>query len=114
MRQGELLALQWSDLDFKTGRLRISKQVYSVNGKLEVNEPKTKAAARTIILPPTMVELLAEYKAQIFSEWMFPSRIKLERPVDPGYARKRLRVIWKRAGCKGGVNNFLHFKETLI
>ena len=88
MRQGELLALQWSDLDFKTGRLRISKQVYSVNGKLEVNEPKTKAAARTIILPPTMVELLAEYKAQIFSEWMFPSRIKLERPVDPGYARR--------------------------
>ena len=41
LRRGELLALQWSDLDFKTGRLRINKQVYSVNGKLEINEPKT-------------------------------------------------------------------------
>ena len=90
LRRGELLALQGSDLDFKTGRLRISKQVYSVNGKLEVNEPKTKAAVRTIILPPAMVELLAEHKAQVFSEWMFPSRIKPEQPADPGYVRKRL------------------------
>ena len=100
MRRGELLALQWTDLDFKTGRLRISRQVYSVNGRLEVNEPKTKAAVRTIILPPAMVELLAEYKAQVFSEWMFPSRIKPEQPVDPGYVRKRLQVILERAGCK--------------
>ena len=100
MRRGELLALQWSDLDFKTGRLRINKQVYSVNGKLEINEPKTKAAVRTVILPPAMVELLAEYRAQIFSEWMFPSRIKPEQPVDPGYIRKRLQVILERAGCK--------------
>ena len=100
LRRGELLALQWSDLDFKTGRLRINKQVYSVNGKLEINEPKTKAAVRTVILPPAMVELLAEYKMQIFSEWMFPSRIKPEQPVDPGYVRKRLQVILERAGCK--------------
>ena len=35
-----------------------------------------------------MVELLAEYKAQVFSEWMFPSRIKPEQPVDPGYVHK--------------------------
>ena len=47
-----------------------------------------------------MVELLAEYKSQIFSEWMFPSRVKPEQPVDPGYVRKRLQVILERAGCK--------------
>lgn len=100
MRRGELLALQWSDLDFKTGKLRINKQVYTIRGKLTVNEPKTKAAIRTIILPPAMLELLQEYKKQIFSEWMFPSRIKPEQPVDPGYIRKRLQIILERAGCK--------------
>ena len=100
MRRGELLALKWSDLDLKTGRLRINKQVYSVNGKLEINEPKTKAAVRTILLPSAMVELLAEYKAQLFSEWMFPSRVKPEQPIDPGYVRKRLQIILERAGCK--------------
>ena len=31
---------------------------------------------------------------------MFPSRIKPDQPIDPGYVRKRLQVILKRAGCK--------------
>ena len=31
---------------------------------------------------------------------MFPSRVKPEQPIDPGYVRKRLQIILKRAGCK--------------
>ena len=100
MRRGELLALRWEDLDFATGKLRIDKQVYPVGGKLILNEPKTKAANRTVILPPAMLELLAEYKKGVFSEWMFPSRIRPDQPIDPGYVRKRLQVILERSGCK--------------
>ena len=100
MRRGELLALRWDDLDFATGKLCIDKQIYPVGGKLILNEPKTKAANRTIILPPAMVELLAEYKKGVFSELMFPSRIRPEQPINPGYVRKRLQVILERAGCK--------------
>ena len=100
MRRGELLALRWEDLDFATGKLRIDKQVCPVGGKLVISEPKTRAANRTIILPPAMVELLAEYKKGVFSELMFPSRIKPNQPIDPGYVRKRLQVILERAGCK--------------
>ena len=88
------------DLDFATGKLRIDKQICPVGGKLIVSEPKTKAANRTIILPPAMVEVLAEYKKGIFSDLMFPSRVKPEQPIDPGYVRKRLQIILKRAGCK--------------
>ena len=100
MRRGELLALRWEDLDFATGKLRIDKQVNPVGGKLVISEPKTKAANRTIILPPAMLEVLAEYKRGIFSDLMFPSRTKPNQPIDPGYVRKRLQVILKRAGCK--------------
>ena len=100
MRRGELLALRWDDLDFATGKLRIDKQICPVGGKLIVSEPKTKAANRTIILPPAMVEVLAEYKKGIFSDLMFPSRVKPEQPIDPGYVRKRLQIILERAGCK--------------
>jgi integrase len=100
MRRGELLALRWDDLDFATGKLRIDKQFCPVGGKLIVSEPKTKAANRAIILPPAMLEVLAEYKKGIFSDLMFPSRIKPDQPIDPGYVRKRLQVILKRAGCK--------------
>lgn len=100
MRRGELLALRWDDLDVTTGKLRIDKQVYPVGGKLVISEPKTKAAVRTIILPPAMVEVLAEYQKCIFSDLMFPSRLKPEQPIDPGYVRKRLQVILDQAGCK--------------
>jgi len=31
---------------------------------------------------------------------MFPSRIKPEQPIDPGYVRKRLQQILQRADCK--------------
>ena len=100
MRRGELLALRWDDLDFDTGKLRIDKQICPVGGKLIISEPKTKAANRTIILPPAMLEVLAEYKKGIFSDLMFPSRIKPDQPIDPGYVRKRLQVILERSGCK--------------
>ena len=71
-----------------------------MGGKLIISEPKTKAAFRTIILPPAMVELLLAYRKGIFSDLMFPSRIKPEQPIDPGYVRKRLQIILERAGCK--------------
>jgi len=100
LRRGELLALRWDDLDMETGTLTIDRQIYPVKGKLIINEPKTKAAVRTIILPPPMLEVLKEYKEQVFSPWLFPSRIKRSQPIDPGYIRKRLQVILERAGCK--------------
>ena len=100
MRRGELLALRWDDLDFSTRKLRIDKQVCPVGGKLVISEPKTKAANRTIILPPAMLDLLAEYKKGVFSDLIFPSRTKPDQPIDPGYVRKRLQAILKRAECK--------------
>ena len=100
LRRGELLALQWDDLDMETGVLKIDRQIYPVKGKLVINEPKTKAAVRTIILPPPMLEVLKEYKQEVFSRWIFPSRIKHDQPIDPTYIRKKMGDILERAGCK--------------
>ena len=47
LRRGELLALQWDDLDFKTGTLTVNKQVYKVKGRLQVSVPKTRAVSYT-------------------------------------------------------------------
>ena len=44
LRVGELMALQWDDLNFKTGELRIERQVYRTKEELLIQEPKTKAS----------------------------------------------------------------------
>ena len=100
LRRGELLALQWSDLNFETGELRVDKQVYRINGELAVAEPKTKGSVRTIILPPSVLNILAQYRQQVHSRWLFPSRIKDDTPLDPASCRKKLQVILERSGCK--------------
>lgn len=37
MRRGEVMALQWDDLNFTTGELSIKRQVYYAKGKLVVS-----------------------------------------------------------------------------
>ena len=100
LRRGEVLALQWDDLDFNTGKLRIQRQVYRANGELVVSTPKTKAALRTIILPPALVGVLEEHHQHTNSRWMFPSPAKENSPLDPATVRKRLQTILKHAGCR--------------
>ena len=100
LRRGELLALQWDDLNFDTGELRIERQVYRVKGKLVVSAPKTKASLRTIVLPPSLVNVLREYRERVNSCWMFPSPKKEDSPLDPAAVRKRLHTILEHAQCK--------------
>ena len=100
MRRGELLGLQWSDLNFRTGELHIQRQVYCVNGKLTVNKPKTKTSDRTIILPKSVVGVLAEYQKTVNSRWMFPSPIIEDQPRNPSTVYDRMQTTLERAGCK--------------
>ena len=62
LRRGELMALQWDDLNFKTGVLNVNEQVYDVRGQLQISTPKTKNSVRKIVLPPAVVAVLREYK----------------------------------------------------
>ena len=100
MRRGELLALQWDDVNFTTGEVKISRQVQSVKGKLLISQPKTKTSVRSIILPPALLEVLREYRQSVNSRWLFPSPVKEDVPRDPTSCRKRLSKILEHAGCK--------------
>lgn len=95
--RGELLALQWGDLDFDAGTLTVEKQVYAVKGQLQLSVPKTKVSIRKLVLPPGVMEVL---RKGVDSRWMFPSPVKEDTPLSPGAARRRLQQILERAGCK--------------
>ena len=100
LRRGELLALQWSDLDLDTGTLSVTKQVYEVNGKMQLSVPKTKASIRKLVLPPAVVEVFREYRKTAKSRWLFPSPKNLDMPLTPGSMLRRLHIILERARCK--------------
>lgn len=100
LRLGELMALQWDDVDLVTGELRINKQVNLVGSKLVISEPKTKAAVRTLILPPSVRKVLAEYKTRVNSRWLFPSPKKEDLPIIPSAVSRRLHTLLERAGCE--------------
>ena len=100
LRLGELTALQWDDLDLNTGELRINKQVNLVGSKLVISEPKTKAAVRTLILPPSVRKVLAEYKTRVNSRWLFPSPKKEDLPIIPSAVSRRLHTLLEHAGCE--------------
>ena len=100
LRRGELLALQWSDLDLDTGTLSVTKQVYEVKGKMQLSVPKTKASIRKLVLPPAVVGVFREYRKTAKSRWLFPSPKNLDMPLTPGSMLRRLHIILERAGCK--------------
>ena len=100
LRRGELLALQWSDLDLDAGTLSVTKQVYEVNGKMQLSVPKTKASIRKLVLPPAVVEVFREYRKTAKSRWLFPSPKNLDMPLTPGSMLRRLHIILERAECK--------------
>jgi integrase len=62
LRRGELLGLEWKNLDFDTGILNVVQSVsMSPAGIAHVKEPKTKASKRKVALPSSMLEELKEY-----------------------------------------------------
>jgi integrase len=67
MRRGELMGLQWRDIDLDAGKLRIDRAVEKTKAHgLRVKEPKTRHGRRTIALPASAVEMLKQHrKAQL-------------------------------------------------
>jgi integrase len=73
MRQGELLGLQWKDIDLEEGTLRVNRSVYEG----VVSPPKTNAGRRTIRLSKLAIATLRNHRVKSaksrISEWVFPN-----------------------------------------
>ena len=74
LRRGELLALQWEDLNVKESILTVNKQVTRMEGELDVTEPKTKNSVRKVALSQQTVDLLLqEHEQHPDNPILFPS-----------------------------------------
>ncbi len=61
MREGELLAIKWKDIDFKNGKLKIQRQY--TQGELK-ETLKTSSSYRTIDICPTLIKILKDHRKQ--------------------------------------------------
>jgi len=126
LRRGELLALRWRNLDLGGSKLSVVATAYKLSsGEYRIKEPKTVHSRRTVILPPSLVELLQAYR---FDQELL--RIQLDiglgaddfvfsradgSPVNPNAVTLAFRRILKRAGLEGvRIHDLRHTHATLM
>lgn len=68
MRQGELLALRWQDVDLENTRASVRRTLTKSGGRLLFGEPKTKKSRRTIQLTAGSVNALRAHRKRQVEE----------------------------------------------
>ena len=100
LRKSELVALQWSDVDWKARTVSVSKQAYMTDGKLTVVPPKTSNSVRKIALSEETLALLKQQRASFpESACVFPSPVTGEM-YHPDSVVNLHKKILKEAGLE--------------
>ena len=99
LRVSELLALQWRDVDWLNGKLRIERAIVMQN----LDEVKTTASRKQMAIAPELLEglklwrSLAQFSAP--EDWIFASPVKLGRlPISYAHYDRQLKAAADRAG----------------
>ena len=109
MRQGEMLALRWQDVDLKNAVVSVRRTLTRSGGKVVFGEPKTKKSRRSIRLTPQAMEVLrAHLKRQLRDIEILGDRYQDQglvfstdtgAPINPSNLRQRgFAPLLKRAG----------------
>jgi len=62
LRRGELLGLTWNDIDFKTGIVRIERNVVATSKGPETKDPKSRTSTRTVTIPSKIIPRLKKLR----------------------------------------------------
>ncbi|HEV2129291.1 MAG TPA: site-specific integrase, partial [Thermomicrobiales bacterium] len=130
LRQGELLALQWGDINLERGILMVTRNLTGsraeyddagnkIAGALQFTTPKTKAGVRIVPFPLASAEALRNQQAYVdqlrdaATTWtehdlVFPSRVRT--PLTPTNVGNRFRQRREAAGIPDAV--FHSFRHT--
>jgi integrase len=96
LRQGELLGLKWSDIDWEAKQVKINRTF----NKRAWYSPKSKSSVRRVDLGPKMIKVLKEWKLACPPNdlgLLFPSRTG--KPLDDStMVRKFFKPALKKAG----------------
>jgi integrase len=85
-RQGELFALEWSDIDFERGEVSVTKSLQERLGKFKVKDVKTKAGRRRVPLTPQTLDALRRHRELMGEEGHGSKLVFCD--TDGGFLRK--------------------------
>lgn len=99
VRFGELMGLEWQDVDFKTGIISINRSSqYLADKGIFTKTPKTESSIREVAIPDFVISLLEEYKLwykeqkSIYGElWTNSNRLFVQadgKPMHPSTISK--------------------------
>lgn len=90
LRRGEACGLKWSDIDLRTGEVRVRRSRQVVHGREVVEAPKTERSARSCWLPRFAVKRLRALRRGR-TGWLCE--------LSPDAVARRIRSACRRAGA---------------
>lgn len=127
MRRGELMGLEWKDIDWQDRKLHIRRtSQYTVERGIYTDDTKTEQSKRTIVLPPDVLNLLKEYRAcqsekrlKLGDRWEDHDRLFTQwdgKPMFPNAPYQMLQRFLDRHLCLPRINihSLRHTNATLM
>lgn len=74
LRVRELLALEWTDINFQDMELTVSKTCYDNGNSRIVTEPKTESSVRVVPLPSQLIPILEQCKLQSADKYVISDK----------------------------------------
>lgn len=113
LRRGELLALTWDNIDFKTGRIYVTNSVCELNNQTVIKTTKTDASKRSMIIPASMLNILLEHRENFATgRFVFPNTEDKDKPQAPSNICRVYRKILSLAGIKSSLHILRHTNIT--
>lgn len=125
LRRGEILGLQWQDVDLASGRLSVrNNRVQTTQGNI-TKDPKSAGSVRTIDLPEGVVPIFKRYKAlqaenklKLGSNYHEGNYVYCQpdgRPYAPGYMSKKFTAFLEKHSLKKiRLHDLRHSHATLM
>lgn len=125
-RLGELVGLEWSDIDLKNGIININKSSQYLSQKgVFTKSPKTESSIRDVAVPDFIVSLLEEYKLWYEEQklicgdfWYESNRLFVQdngKPIHPSTISKWFEKFVKQIGLPViNFNGLRHTNATLL